>query len=205
MERLRSGTEWSVTSRIEEGMDLQGFPNVLPSVALFATKHARCWRSPMIILAKAPLLSVFLLLPLISPALGQSILVHVTEAESGEPIAGAFISLLDEQGAILRSALTGQSGRFLFPVPDPGVFQVKAEMIGRETKFSSPFTLRMGESSQVALSLWYRAIPLAGIRVEADGRCRLRPDEASEIARVWEEARTALAVQAWTEQEGLYQ
>ncbi|MCJ7628586.1 MAG: carboxypeptidase regulatory-like domain-containing protein, partial [Longimicrobiales bacterium] len=155
-------------------------------------------------LAKAPLLAVFLLLPVASPVLGQSILVHVTESESGEPIAGAFISLLDGQGDLIRSALTGQSGRFLFPVSDPGIFQVKAEMIGRETKFSSPFTLRVGESGQVVIALSYHAIALAGIQVEADERCRIRPDEASELARVWDEARTALAVQAWTEQEGLY-
>ncbi|MFH1765363.1 MAG: carboxypeptidase-like regulatory domain-containing protein, partial [Gemmatimonadota bacterium] len=158
----------------------------------------------MRILAKAPLLAVSLLLPLISPVLGQSILVHVTGSESGEPIAGAFVSLLDEQGGLLRSALTDQSGRFLFPVRDPGVFQVKAEMIGRETEFSSPFTLGLGESRQVSIALSYHAIPLAGIHVEADERCRIRPDEASEIARVWDEARTALAVQTWTEQEGLY-
>ncbi len=158
----------------------------------------------MRVLATAVLLSVSLLHPLVTPASGQSVVVQVTESESGRPIAGAFVSLLDEGGSPVRSALTGNSGRFLFPIPGPGVFQVKAEMIGRATKTSSLITLREGESGQVALSLSVHAISLAGIHVEAEERCRLRPDEASEIARVWEEARKALAVQAWTEQEGLY-
>jgi len=158
----------------------------------------------MRVLAIAVLLSVSLLPPLVSPVCGQSVLVHLTESESGNPVVGAFVSLLDHEGRLLRGALTGNSGRFLFSIPGPGVFQVKAEMIGRATKTSSPFTLREGESGQVALSLFVHAIPLAGILVEADERCRLRPDEASEISRVWEEARKALAVQAWTEQEGLF-
>jgi len=47
-------------------------------------------------------------------------------------------------------------------------------------------------------------IPLEGIRVEAEKRCRLLPEEASAISMVWEEARKALTIQEWTEQEQLY-
>ena len=141
----------------------------------------------MRIFAQAPLLAVSLLLPLSSPALGQSLLVHVIEAESGDPIPGAFVSLLDQDGRVLRSALTGPSGRFLFQIPSPGIFQVRAEMIGRATRVSSPLTLRAEESGQTSLHLPFHAISLAGIDVEADERCRLRPDEASQIARVWDE------------------
>ena len=139
-----------------------------------------------------------------SPLSAQSVLVQVTESESQAPINGAFISLLDQDGHPLRSALTNPSGRFLFMVGEPGTYLIRAEMIGRETRFSPPFTLGDGEVGRVALSLPVHAIPLEEIRVEADERCRLRPDEASEISRVWEEARKALSVQAWTEQESLY-
>lgn len=176
-----------------------------PSVSWLAGKCTGNWESPMRMLTKAAPLAISLLLFSVPPALGQSILVHVVASESGEPISGVFVSLLNEQGGVLRSALTGESGRFLFPVREPGVFRVRAEMIGRETKLSPPVVVRAGEPNRVALSLSFRAIPMAGIQVQADGRCRLRPDEASEIARVWEEARTALAVQQWTEEEGLYQ
>ena len=57
-------------------------------------------------------------------------------------------------------------------------------------------------------ALYFLRLPLltavGEFLVEADERCRLRPDEASRIYRVWEEARKALTVQAWTEQEGTY-
>jgi hypothetical protein len=128
----------------------------------------------------------------------------VTDPESARPIPGAFVSLLGQEGSLLRSALTNESGRFLFPVPESGTYQVRAEMIGRETQVSSPVSLQGGESVAVELSLPVHAIALAGIRVEADEQCRIRPDEATQIARVWEEARKALAVQAWTEAEALY-
>lgn len=158
----------------------------------------------MRVLATAVLIAASSLQPFLSQASAQTVVVEVTESESGSPITGAFVSLLDQQGRVLRSALTNDSGRFLFLVPGPGSFQVKAEMIGRETQFSRRFTLRDGESGRIVLPLPVHAIPLEGIRIEADQRCRLHPDEASELSRVWEEARKALTVQAWTEQEGLY-
>lgn len=158
----------------------------------------------MKVLTRAAVLAAWALLPGLSSARGQSVLVQVTESESGRPIPGAFVSLLDDQGRVLRSALTDDSGRFLFPVQAAGAFRVRGEMIGRETRSSEPLTLRGGESGRIVLSLPAHAIPLEEIRVEADERCRLRPDEASHISRVWEEARKALAIQAWTEQTGLY-
>lgn len=134
----------------------------------------------------------------------QSVLVQVTESDTGAPVVGAFVSLLTESGDVLRSALTNASGRFLFPLPEAGTFRVKAEMIGRETQVSSPVTIRGAESASVDLALGIHAIPLEGIQVEAEEQCRIRPDEAPRIARVWEEARKALTVQAWAENEGLY-
>jgi hypothetical protein len=138
-------------------------------------------------------------------AWAQSVLVQVTEMETGRPIPGAFVSLLDRRGEVLRSALTNQSGRFLFQAPGPGSFQVRADMIGRETRLSPFFGLEPGEAGRIGLTLGVFAIPLRELRIEADERCRIRPDEASVISRAWEEARKALTVQAWTEQEGLYQ
>lgn len=137
-------------------------------------------------------------------AYAQSVLVQVTESESGRPITGAFVSLFDHRGKVLRSALTNEQGRFLFRAPNSGSFHLRAEMIGRETRFSTPITLGPTDSGRIDLSLPIHAIPLAELLVEADERCRLRPDEASRIYRVWEEARKALTVQAWTEQEGTY-
>ncbi|MCI0432087.1 MAG: carboxypeptidase regulatory-like domain-containing protein [Gemmatimonadetes bacterium] len=77
-------------------------------------------------------------------------------------------------------------------------------MIGRETQTSAAFTLDTGVVEPVRLSLASHAIPLSKLQVEVEGRCRLRPDEAS-IVRVWQEARKALQVQAWARREGRYE
>lgn len=146
----------------------------------------------------------FFCLPWWSSASAQSVLVELVASESGGPVSGAFVTLLDEEGRVLRRALTNDDGRCLLTVPDPGPFRVKAEMIGRETQVSSPFVLRPDPSGRVSLSLPVNDVPLEEIRVEAGERCRLRPAEASAVARVWDEARKALAVQSWTEEEGLY-
>lgn len=159
----------------------------------------------MRVLALAALLVASQLLSLHPELSGQSILVEVQESDTGGPISGAFISLLDQEGQIFRSALTNQQGRFLFLTPDTGNYLIRAEMIGRETQISPPLRIGPGETGRITLSLPFYAIPLAGIQVEADERCSLRPDEASVISRVWDEARKAMAVQAWSEDEGLYE
>ena len=157
----------------------------------------------MRITAAAIALTVFLLT--FSPsASAQSLVVEVTASESGNPLAGVFVSLLDLEGRVVRSGLSNEAGRFVFPLSRKDTFRVQAELIGRETRVSG--TVAPGEQDYmtVSLALSVHAIALDAIRVDSDERCRLRPDEASEIIRLWEEVRKALAVQAWSQREGLY-
>lgn len=137
--------------------------------------------------------------PLGAPA--QTVLVQVTELETGHPIPGAFLSLLKEDGSLVRHALTNAEGRFLLMAGEAGPFTIRAEMIGRETREETGLSLAEVENAAVHLRLPVRAIELEGIRVEAEERCRLRPENATITAKVWEEARKALAVQRWAESE----
>ena len=136
-----------------------------------------------------------------SGAAAQTILVQVTELETGQPISGAFLSFLKDDGSLVRHALTNAEGRFLFMAGETGPFTVRAEMIGRETQEDSDLSLVGIESASVALRLPVRAIELEGIEIQAEERCRLRPEDATTTAKVWEEARKALAVQQWAESE----
>jgi hypothetical protein len=139
-----------------------------------------------------------------STAHAQSLRVRVTAAESATPLAGAFVTLLDPAGRVVRNGLADEAGRFVFALDSAGRFTVKAELIGRQTRTSAPVDVAGDESVTVPLALPVLAVTLSEIRVETDGRCELRPDEASQIARVWDEARKPLAVQAWAEREGLH-
>lgn len=132
---------------------------------------------------------------------GQNILAQVTEMESGQPISGAFLSLLDADGSLVRNALSNAEGLFLFVTGGSGPFTLRAEMIGRQTREVSDVILEAGETRSLSLRLPVRAIELAGIEVLAGERCSLRPEEATTTAQVWEEARKALVVQQWAESE----
>lgn len=135
----------------------------------------------------------------------QSVLVQVASSETGTPLAGAFVSLLDGDGHALLHRLTDASGRALIPLQARGgPFRVRAELIGRQTQTSEVFTVDLDVVEQVRLSLAFHAIPLSQLQVEAVSRCRTRPQDAS-IARVWQEARKALQTEAWAGSEGRYE
>jgi hypothetical protein len=74
-------------------------------------------------------------------------------------------------------------------------------MIGRETRTLSGLVPGLAGGRIVSLDLPVRAIELEGIQVQAEGRCQLRPEEATTTAQVWDEARKALEVQQWAENE----
>ena len=139
------------------------------------------------------ILSVFL--P--GPVWAQSIIVEVVSSEDDLPLQGSFVSLLNSVGNEVRSALTDARGRQLFVLPDAGVFRIRAEMIGRETVESPSITVEEGEAVHHRLRLPSQAIELEELRVEAGRVCQVRPERASAIARIWEEARKALRVLAW--------
>lgn len=139
-----------------------------------------------------------------SAASGQSLVVEVTGAESGKALAGAFVSLLDESGQAIGSGLTNEAGRALFVAPGGGRYQLTIELVGRQTHSTGLFSVAATETRRVAVSLSFQPIALAEIRVEPDQRCRLRPADAMAISQVWETARQALAIQAWTEGAGVY-
>jgi len=135
----------------------------------------------------------------------QSVLVMVTEQSTSRPLFGAIATLLDAEGGVVRSALTDERGRFLFVGMGAGTYRVRAEMIGHASITSEAFTLEAGASLVRVLALPQQAIEMEGIAVEARrGRCSVRPAEGLQVARVWDEARKALAASALTDRERVY-
>ncbi len=139
-----------------------------------------------------------------APAVAQTVVVDVTAAADGRALAGALATLLDADGAAVRAALTSPAGRAVLDPGAPGTYAVRVELIGHQATTSAAARVDAGETRTIRVTLATHAIPLAEIRVEAEGRCSLRPDEATTLGRVWEDARAALSVQAWTEAEGAY-
>jgi len=147
--------------------------------------------------------SLFLIAALWFPVVAgaQTVSGTVQEAETGRPLPTVLITLLGEFGEVHSRSLSDGRGRFTLSVPAPGRFGLRAERIGRKTVNVGPFAIRAGEDVFRALAMPVEAISLDGIEVVGEGRCRLRPDEGVELARVWDQARIALQVEALTREQ----
>jgi hypothetical protein len=137
-------------------------------------------------------------------AYSQSVQGQLLDRDTQGSVEGALVLLLDSSGERMDGYLTNAAGRFLLRAPGPGRYTVRAERIGFETVSSEPFDLEATQILGLRLETGQAPIELEGLTVEGEQQCVVRPDEGLVVAQVWEEARKALTVQEWTEQEGLY-
>lgn len=141
-----------------------------------------------------------LLLAFGAPASAQRIVGEIADPGTGMPVSGAFIRLLDADGGFLRGVLSDSAGRFGIPVPGPGRYRIAAERIGYTSIDAGPFDVAADSVVVVRLESGSRAIALDGIEVDGEKRCSVRPERAAGAARVWDEARKALEITRWAEQ-----
>ena len=139
-------------------------------------------------------------------ASGQVVMGRLVEAGQGNAVGGAMATLEDRSGRLLVQSLTRTgSGLFQLDAPDPGEYRVRADRIGYATTWSEWFRLVASDTVSLRIEAPVEAISLEGVVAEADRRCRVRPQEAMAVGRVWEEARKALAAAAWTQSRGMYE
>lgn len=129
---------------------------------------------------------------------------RLVDPRQSDGIDGAMISLVTGDGQTLANALTRNSGLFELTAPAGGRYRVKAERIGYATTWSDGFDMSIGDTLNLRLEAQIEAVSLAGIEVEGDSRCRVRPEEGLAVTRVWDEARKALNAALWTQERGLY-
>jgi len=158
------------------------------------------------LLAAAPLLLLAALLTglLPGPSLAQTLEGSLTDRESGLPVDGALVLLMDGEGQELLGRISDEEGLFRLVAPGPGSYRLRVVRIGYASFFSDPISLLGGQTEVVHLEATKEAIPLRGIEVEGVQGCRIRPEEGLAVARVWEAVQKALTVQTWTEREGFF-
>ncbi|MGH7556489.1 MAG: carboxypeptidase regulatory-like domain-containing protein, partial [Gemmatimonadota bacterium] len=148
---------------------------------------------------------LFLLSLTSAPLAAQVIQGTLREEGSGQPVQGAFILLLDSGGRQRTAALTDTGGRFSVVAPEPGEYSLRVERIGYRSDETSFFRLEAGQVVDRDLTAPVEAVLLSGIAVPMEEpRCEASPEESERLAEVWEEARKALAVTAWTHSQELY-
>ncbi len=140
-----------------------------------------------------------------APLTAQAISGTVVETQTGAPIQGASVILLNRDGERLAWRLTDGDGRFEFRLPRPGTYLLQAERIGHARVVSEPIPVDRGVTVVYTLEAPVAVITLAGVEVESSRRCEVRPGQGASTATVWEEARKALEATSRTSALGVYQ
>lgn len=133
----------------------------------------------------------------------QSVRGSVSDVESGAPIVGAMVVLLETDGGYVDRYLTDDRGRYALRAVHPGRYQLRVDRIGYASITTDLFDVPVdGTVRDVRVPI--QPILLRGIDVSGEKRCEVRPEEGAVTARVWEEARKALSAAAWTQATGVY-
>ena len=130
---------------------------------------------------------------LATPAFAQSLSGRIT-TRGQAPIRGGLVELLDSTGRMTATAATDSTGAYRLRAPGPGVYRLWAGQIGFQAARSAPLELRAGERREVSLAIFPRVVTLEGVTATGRPRCASTPASGEELARVWEEARQALAL-----------
>jgi len=151
--------------------------------------------------ALAAALALPVLLSAASRLPAQELRGTIVEAGTGRAIEGAFVSLVDATGVTTNSALTAADGAYVVRTPIPGEYTVRVERIGYESWSSEPIRLTRGAVVTRHLEIPVLAVRLDELAVTVASHCRPRPGAGPEMARIWEEARKALELNRWTEEQ----
>ncbi|HUP01340.1 MAG TPA: carboxypeptidase regulatory-like domain-containing protein [Gemmatimonadota bacterium] len=146
---------------------------------------------------------LFITLFTAAPLTAQVIRGSVVEQDTGGLVTGGFVVLLDEGGVQRDAALTDAAGRFLLTAPEPGHYRLGLDRIGYLSVTTPSFQVAAGQTIEYRLAALVEPVDLAGIDVRIEPECRVRPEEATRAALVWEEVRKALTATAWSQRRGL--
>lgn len=113
-----------------------------------------------------------------STALRPLVRGTVLDEQSGRPVGGAVVRLLDRQGSTVRSASSDLSGRFSLRAAAPGVYGLRTERIGYATHDVRSLALTVGDTTELELRLTPTPLLLDTIRVSTARANRpIRPGE----------------------------
>ena len=127
----------------------------------------------------------------------QAIRTTLLGEGTGRPVAGAFVILMDTVGREIGRTLTDETGHVRLDAP-PGAYRLFVLRIGMARWTGQPFTLAAGDTITTPIEAPEIPVMLSEIVVHAERRCRVRPEEGSAAAALWEEARKALEATEWT-------
>jgi len=130
---------------------------------------------------------------------GQVIGGRVTAKADGAAVAGAIVSLADSTGRVLTTKLANDAGLYTLTAPAAGRYTVRVERVGFRSAASAVTAVRQGETINLPMIVDTEGVSLRALRVSADRRCIVRPQEGLAVAQLWNEARKALSATELTQ------
>ena len=127
-----------------------------------------------------------------SQAVAQVVRGEIVTRDS-VPVAGAIVTLVDSLGGEPARVLSGPTGAFELRAPRTGTYRLRVEAVGYAAVVSLPMTLSENERRTQAVHLVDATRVLAAVQVRARSRCELKPQEGTQVALLWTEARKSLA------------
>ncbi|GIW51294.1 MAG: hypothetical protein KatS3mg081_0649 [Gemmatimonadales bacterium] len=159
----------------------------------------------MAILSRAVAVVAILVAIRALPVFGQAVRGQLVDRANGRGVSGAFVVLLDAQEREVARALTDDRGRFLLRAPAAGTYRLQSKRIGFRVTVSPPLVLEAERTISYRLEVDAVPASLPPVIVEGKPQCGTRGEAGTIVARLWEEAKEALAAVSWTEGSRLYQ
>lgn len=122
----------------------------------------------------------------------QQLRGQVLLSDSSSRVPGVIVVATDARGGVTRT-LSGLDGDFLLRLPHAGQFFVQALRIGHRPTVIPPVTVADGETASVRIVLADTPVTLAAVSVRGERVCRISQDSGQLVARMWQEARKAIA------------
>jgi hypothetical protein len=100
-------------------------------------------------------------------AAGQVVRGTLREEGSGEPVAGAAVSLLNAAGRDRATTVTDASGSFTMRAPNQGVYWLRLTPTGHQSVESRPFAITRADTLDLPLTTRSQVTMLEGVTVRA--------------------------------------
>ena len=165
---------------------------------LHSARH-RPGRTVLVRMFRSLLAVVCLLIVCASALEAQAVRGVVRHAQTGRPVGGTYIVLLDADSLEITRSITNALGAFLIPAPRAGTYRLRTERIGYRSVVSATLELAEATVVEVELPVEPVVVQLEALFVEGTRECRVVGEQALEVLDLWEEARKALQAVAWAD------
>ncbi len=135
----------------------------------------------------------------------QTVRGTVIEAETGSPVVGAIVMLLDSRNVRVGATLSDEAGAFTLGAPAAGTYTVLIERIGIRSLRSPPMSLARGDVRDDRFAVATAAANLSAVVVSGSSSCDVRPEVGKETAELWDAVRKALTAAVISQEERLFE